>query len=87
MVDAPGGTIAGGADNNVSGLRASVPGGEQNSADGDYSLAAGRRSKVDATHSGSFLWADSTDADFNSAADDEFAVRASGGYRFFTDSV
>jgi len=49
---------------------------------GDYSVATGRRAKIDALHDGSFLFADSTNADFNSAAANEFAVRASGGVRF-----
>jgi len=37
--------------------------------------------------SGAFLFADSTGADFNSIVADEFAVRASGGFRFRTDST
>jgi hypothetical protein len=48
-------------------------------AGGAYSTAMGRRAK--ATHVGSFVWADSQDADFTSTADDEFSVRAAGGLR------
>ena len=50
-----------------------------NSAEGLYSLAAGRQAK--AMHDGSFVWADSTAADFSSVQDNEFAIRASGGVR------
>jgi len=92
-------TIAGGADNNVSSNAlwsaigggsgnqttnsyATVPGGYQNRAGGAYSFAAGRQAKAD--HTGAFLWADSTAADFPSAANNEFAVRAAGGARFAT---
>ena len=64
-----------------------VPGGDNNTASGWYSFAAGRRAKIAAVHDGAFLFADSTDADFNSAAADEFAVRASGGVVFYTNSA
>jgi hypothetical protein len=70
-------TVAGGTFNTASGAYATVPGGLINTAGGDYSLAAGYRAQ--ANHDGSFVWADSTDADFASTADDQFLVRASGG--------
>jgi hypothetical protein len=79
-------TVGGGDVNTASGFLATVPGGEQTTAAGDYSLAAGRRAKIDAAHDGAFLFADSTFADFNSVAANEFAVRASGGFRFRTSS-
>jgi len=44
---------------------------------GFNSLAAGRRAK--ANHQGSFVWADSTDADFPSTDANQFIIRASGG--------
>jgi hypothetical protein len=72
--------ISGGTSNSVAGGFATVPGGLLNSAGGDYSFAAGRRAK--GLHQGSFVWADSTDADFASNLMDEFAVRATGGVRF-----
>jgi hypothetical protein len=53
-----------------------------NTAEGRYSFAAGRRAK--AYHDGAFVWADSTDADFASSANDQFAVRATGGVVFNT---
>jgi hypothetical protein len=76
------GTIGGGFQNLAGNSYSTVPGGFQNSAGGQYSFAAGRQAK--ANHSGAFIWADSTAANFNSAANNEFAVRASGGVRFVT---
>lgn len=73
-------TIAGGSNNAASGSNATVVGGNSNQANGDFSLAAGQRAKV--SHTGSFLFADSSNANFNSAAANEFAVRATGGVRF-----
>jgi hypothetical protein len=70
-------TVGGGAYNLASGAWAAVPGGYNNYALGHYSFAAGRRAK--ANHQGAFVWADSTDADFASTADDQFLVQASGG--------
>lgn len=61
-----------------------VPGGKSNTAGGDYSLAAGFRAQAD--HDGSFDWADSTDADFASTAEDQFLIRASGGVGIGTTS-
>jgi hypothetical protein len=87
-----GGTVGGGRSNNASGGYATVSGGRANTASGDfatvcggygnvaqghYSLAIGRRAK--ANHDGAFVWADSTDADFASTAEDQFLVRANGG--------
>jgi len=72
-------TVGGGSDNTASEWYATVPGGFQDSAAGYCSFAAGHRAK--ALHAGSFVWADSTNADFSSAITNEFAVRASGGMR------
>ncbi len=69
--------VAGGQQNTASGAYTAVPGGNNNTAQGDYSLAAGRRAK--ANHLGAFIWADATDADFSSTANNQFMVRASGG--------
>jgi hypothetical protein len=77
-------TVGGGHQNTAGGWGATVPGGERDSAVGDYSLAAGYRAK--ALHAGSFVWADSTDADFNSWLPNEFAVRASEGMRIKANS-
>ena len=66
-------TVGGGQQNVSSGRYASVPGGHSNTAAGDFSFAAGRRAK--ANHHGTFVWADSTDADFESSANNQFLVR------------
>ena len=66
--------IGGGSQNSVSGIAATIPGGTGNTASGDYSFAAGRRAK--ANHPGSFVWGDSTDADFSSAFNNQFLIRA-----------
>jgi len=77
-------TVGGGWTNTASGIEATVPGGADNAAAGGYSFAAGRRAK--ANHQGAFVWADSTDADFASSANNQFDVRAAGGTRIFSDS-
>ena len=64
------------------GWASAVCGGYENTASGNYSFAAGRR--VQATHTGALLLADSEDLDFISAASDEFAVRCTGGARIVT---
>jgi hypothetical protein len=68
---------AGGQSNTASGRFSTVPGGGENSASGDYSYAAGRRAK--ASHGGTFVWADTTNADFSSTAANQFLIRAAGG--------
>ncbi|MDQ6631806.1 MAG: tail fiber domain-containing protein [Verrucomicrobiota bacterium] len=72
-------TIGGGAGNTIgpNARRATVPGGFLNTAAGSYSFAAGLQAK--ALHQGAFVWADSQNADFSSAASDQFLIRASGG--------
>ncbi len=77
--------VGGGENNTASGSYATVPGGRDNTAQGNYSFAAGRRAK--ANHTGAFVWADSTDADFSSTAVNQFAVRATGGVAFTTGSA
>ncbi|MEW5959668.1 MAG: tail fiber domain-containing protein [Chloroflexota bacterium] len=77
-------TVGGGQDNAATGLAATVGGGLENVAGGDFSVAAGRRAHIDPHHDGAFLFADSTNADFDSAAANEFAARATGGVRLVT---
>ena len=80
-------TVGGGWGNTANGGNATVPGGRDNEAGGFYSFAAGRRAKVRSTAAtglaigdrGTFVWADSTDADFTSTGPDQFLIRASGG--------
>jgi hypothetical protein len=74
-------TVSGGYINKATGSYSTVAGGTNNLAAGDYSFAAGRRAKVADVNDGSFLFADSSDFDFASAAVNEFAVRATGGAR------
>lgn len=80
-------TVSGGSANVASGNLSVVPGGAFNQAGGDYSFAAGRRGKVrDAAtvgdadgDQGTFVWADSQNADFVSTAANQFLIRAAGG--------
>lgn len=72
--------VGGGSSNTAAGAFSVVPGGLLNEASADYSHASGRRAK--ANHTGAFVWADSQNADFASAAVDEFVVRAAGGARW-----
>lgn len=78
-------SVIGGTSNISSGLRSSTLGGDSNVAAGDYSVAAGRQATIAAAHAGSFLFADHTNAVFNSLAADEFAIRARGGFRHAYD--
>ena len=77
-----GSVVSGGESNISSGALSVVPGGFVNAAIGDYSFAAGRRAK--ALHLGAFVWADTTNADFESTAADQFNVRAGGGVRILS---
>ncbi len=69
--------VGGGYKDSASAYGATVPGGEKNKASGVFSFAAGYKAK--ANHDGAFVWADSTDSDFESTSEDQFLVRASGG--------
>jgi hypothetical protein len=77
FLDAEFATVGGGVGNTASGRHSVVPGGAWNTASGSSSFAAGRRAK--ANHNGAFVWADSTDADFQSTGPNQFLIRASGG--------
>ena len=72
--------VAGGGGNDATGLFATVAGGSANLAQGSHSFAAGSRGG--ALHHGTFVWADSSDFDFNSTVVNQFNVRAVGGSRF-----
>jgi hypothetical protein len=69
-------TVGGGANNSANGFASTVPGGLLNTAT-NFGFAAGRRAKD--LHAGSFVWADSIDADFSSTAANQFIIRAGGG--------
>lgn len=78
-------TVGGGENNTASGDYSAVPGGTLNTASGAYSFAAGRRAH--ASGQGTFVWADSTDADFTRATPDGFFVRAAGGAEFYVSNT
>lgn len=78
-------TVGGGTQNSANGSYATVPGGLSNSATMSYTLAAGRRAK--ANHDGAFVWADSTDANFASTANNQFLIRAGGGMGVGTNNT
>jgi hypothetical protein len=63
-----------------------IPGGFQNTvgAGAVFGFAAGRQAK--ANHPGTFVWADSTAANFASTANNQFLIRASGGVGINTNS-
>jgi hypothetical protein len=75
-------TLSGGVDNLIDreAHYATIPGGRENTAAGQYSLAAGHRAK--AAHQGAFVWADSNNSDFVSTNADSFSARCVGGARF-----
>jgi hypothetical protein len=90
-------TIGGGKFNSASGFYSTVVGGFHNSAGGDYStvgggylntavgpdtFAAGTLAHAD--NDGSFVWADDNSFTFSSTTTNQFAVRATGGFRFVT---
>lgn len=77
--------IGGGNSNSIpnNALFAMVPGGDSNTAT-NYAFAAGRRAK--ANHQGTFVWADSQNADFASTGANQFIIRASGGVGIGTAS-
>jgi hypothetical protein len=70
--------------NTASGNYATVPGGEQNTAQGAHSFAAGFRAK--AYNNGCFVWGDnSIYADVTCNNDNRWVARASGGVYFYTN--
>lgn len=78
-------TISGGSNNIVSTNAdfAIIPGGLDNVAT-NHAFAAGRRAK--ANHTGAFIWADSTDADYASTTNNQFLIRATGGVGIGTNN-
>lgn len=72
--------VGGGLANTASGLQATVPGGDGNVAAGANSFAAGHNAH--AYGKGTFVWADSKEANFEGSVDDQFRVRATGGAYF-----
>jgi hypothetical protein len=73
-------TVGGGYTNVADGQYSVVPGGTSCWTQGSYSFAAGRRAR--AYHAGTFVWADSMNAEFTSSRVNQFRARANGGARF-----
>jgi hypothetical protein len=80
-----GAAVGGGRFNIASGDHSTVPGGFSNLASAQFSFAAGQQAV--ATHTGAFVWADSTAGSFSSTANNQFSVRAGGGARFQTSGA
>jgi hypothetical protein len=80
-------TVGGGATNYIdtNATYATIPGGRQNEAFGDYSFAAGR--KAQAWGDGAFVWADATDDTLGGWVNNIFIVRASGGYCLYSNAA
>lgn len=92
-------SIGGGYDNAVNAQFSAVLGGYSNTVSGeysmafgyqaeateDYTLAIGRRAVAD--NQGAFVFADNTDAELNSSANNRMEMRFSGGYRIFTNTA
>ena len=76
--------VLGGAGNTASGVNSAVLGGSSNIASGEDSVACGYNAQ--STHTGTFVFSDSTAAVFGSVADGEFAIRVRGGFRHAYDS-
>lgn len=76
--------IFGGTSNtiNPSGYMSVIIGGWQNYIDSEYALGYGKKAKI--IHPGSVVFTDRNNYDFYSMANDEFATRFTGGYRFIT---
>ncbi len=75
--------VLGGESNRAGGYASATLGGADNDAFGDWSVAAGRRAGAG---DGCFVFADSTNADFNSTSANQFLIRASGGVGIGTDA-
>ena len=74
--------IGGGVRNRTEGDYSFVAGGQLNTAAANWSFAAGRQAQ--ALHAGTFVWADSTNADVTSDRANQFKIRANGGAEFQT---
>jgi len=76
--------ILGGRQNLMQGFQSAIIAGRQCYAVGNWTLAAGRRSR--ATHTGTFVWSDSQDVDNTDIGGDTFNVRAQNG-SYFSDGL
>ncbi len=76
-------TVAGGFFNTASGNAAIVAGGGNNIASGDLSFAAGNTADTN-SHSGAFVWKDSSFSLVKATNDNQFVAQATGGFQFVT---
>jgi len=76
--------VGGGVNNVANGFASFIGGGENNQASSTRAFAAGNRAK--AQHVSTFVWADSTNADFSSTARDQFLIRADRGVGIGTNN-
>lgn len=91
-------SVGGGSQNYVSGQYSAVLGGYSNTVTGDYSMAFGYQSQATADYTialgrravsdnqGAVIFADNTDAELNSSANNRMEMRFTGGYRFYTNT-
>ncbi len=77
-----GSVVVGGLNNFASGHYSTILGGIGNIAAGNYSLAGGNFAH--AAGRGSFVWADSQTTEFLSSINDEFKIRAQGGFVLYS---
>jgi hypothetical protein len=76
--------IGGGTFNEVYGEWASVIGGNNNTADGAASFAAG--AYATASNDDSFVWSDGSTTNTSDTSSNQFIARASGGFYFYSSS-
>ena len=92
-----GDVVCGGADNSTEGLDSTVSGGYFNAANGDYSMVPGGNLNgafgfcsfaagcgATANDDGSFVWSDSTETTTQDTGPNQFVIRATGGFFFYT---
>ncbi|TFH08152.1 MAG: hypothetical protein E4H08_08280 [Candidatus Atribacteria bacterium] len=77
-------SVGGGTNNIASGTSATIPGGTGNVASGSNSFALGREAR--AVNSGTFVWHDSSDTQFESTANNQFLIYAEGFVGVNTDT-
>jgi hypothetical protein len=79
-------TIGGGVNNRANGEYATIPGGRNNNANGIGSFAAGTGAR--AAGNGTFVWSDNAStASLQSTANYQFLARASGGYYLYSNAA
>jgi hypothetical protein len=64
-----------------------VPGGSNNTAASNYSLAAGYMANTTAAATDSFVWTDATGSSLTSITANEFRVRAANGAKFIANNT